>query len=513
MNGLLKRADGTLVLVASAIIVLVFYPIFLGLFKIWSLMDQAYSHGFLVFAIAIYLCWRQFRLRRFQPNPSYIGLIFTLLTATGIALARVVNVEIVQQMGLVFLFWCTVWSLLGWKAAKYFVFPVGFLYFAIPFWDYTGYALQALTVTVNRLFLSIWGIRFFVEGTYIHLSNIGTIEVATGCSGQRYLEIALTLSALYAYLNYRRAKNWLILLALGLFLGVVTNWIRVFVIIVVAYFSHMQSPLVHNHEFFGWCLFGAMLIPLFWIASRLEASVAPEIPMGVAGSPRSSMQYGFRPLLILTLLAIAIAGPSAFLSRDTKYVYSYKAMNLPSNLGNWHKLGGRLPGWSPVLKGVDQQMRGTYFFKGPLSEAKTQANQLIQVQISVYERQKQGKELIQYGNHLFDPKLWYTAEKQVPVPGVNPFRWMVLSQGLIHDRTLVAYAYYVAGHWVINPVIAKLLQGWGSITGFHIGALVAVSSECGSDDQCQSEKDNVRKLLSTQKKTFEQLLTHLNNAG
>src|SRR5690606_28122981 len=156
-----------------------------------------------------------------------------------------------------------------WKQARLLIVPIGFLYFAIPFWDYLSMPLQLITVAVNEVGFRLTDISAEIEGVFVHLPGIGTFEVAHGCSGLRYLIVGLTLTTLFGYLNYDQWSLRFILIALGLLLSLVANWIRVFIIIYAGYKTNMESSLIEDHDMFGWWVFAATLVPLFWVANTL----------------------------------------------------------------------------------------------------------------------------------------------------------------------------------------------------------------------------------------------------
>ncbi|MCC5813106.1 MAG: exosortase, partial [Ectothiorhodospiraceae bacterium] len=209
------------------------------LFNRWLRFDEAYSHGLFVLGVTGFLLYRVLRHSRFPLNPSPSGMVLAVLTALVITTADVINILIVQQVGVVFLWWTIAVAILGWHAGLRLAIPIGFLYYAVPVWDYLTRALVNAAVVVNDFLLGFMGIHFRVDGVYIQLLDVGTFEVADGCSGLRYLVVALTLSTLFSALNFSRVREWLLLHAAAIGLALLVNWVRIFVIILAGYQTDM----------------------------------------------------------------------------------------------------------------------------------------------------------------------------------------------------------------------------------------------------------------------------------
>ena len=109
------------------------------------------------------------------------------------------------------------------------------------------------------------GITAHIDGTTISLPY-GQIIIADGCSGLRYMVIALALGHMLACLNHYPTQGYWLSMALALLLGLATNWVRIFVLVLVGYYTQMKSSLVGDHETFGWLLFAAVVLPPLYFA-------------------------------------------------------------------------------------------------------------------------------------------------------------------------------------------------------------------------------------------------------
>ena len=114
------------------------------------------------------------------------------------------------------------------------------------------------------------GIPAFIEGNVVHVPA-GIFEIASGCSGLNYLVVGLALGSFYALMYLQRWSHRGVLVAVAAGLAIVSNWIRVYVLILVGHLSEMQHYLITvEHHWFGWILFLVMMAPMLLVARRLE---------------------------------------------------------------------------------------------------------------------------------------------------------------------------------------------------------------------------------------------------
>ena len=108
------------------------WPTLLRLFERWQKFDEAYSHGFLVMLISLYLCFGTWK--RVRPESGvYWPWLFLLVVATLIYLAgQFLLVEAFQQVALIPIFFSGLLVFWGWRQALPFLIPMGLLAFTLP---------------------------------------------------------------------------------------------------------------------------------------------------------------------------------------------------------------------------------------------------------------------------------------------------------------------------------------------------------------------------------------------
>ena len=159
----------------------------------------------------------------------------------------------------------------GWRSALTLIAPVLMLVFCLPLFDSLNEQLVELSSWAVGAMLHLTPFTSFISGNAIALPA-GSIVIADGCSGLRYLVIGLATANLAASMNRLSRVDHLILNLLAIVAMVGVNWLRIFAIVIVAYVTDMQSPLVRNHESFGWVIFGVGLLPVMLFARRRAAA-------------------------------------------------------------------------------------------------------------------------------------------------------------------------------------------------------------------------------------------------
>ena len=447
----------------------------------WFLFDESYSHGLLLAGVSVYLSVLAYRQRPPVPGFYPLWLLPFLLCVMVYVAGGLLLLEALQLIAIIPMLMAALAVVWGWRQLVPFLIPVGILVFTVPFWDYLAWPLQNLTVFVNDILLGWFGIEFRVDGVFVYLTNIGAFEVAHGCSGLRYLLVGMSLSAMYGQLNYQRWRNRILLFAVSIGFALLANWVRVFVIIHQGYVSNMQSPLIHNHEFFGWILFGATLLPLFWIANRLERTEqdGPNLEPGADTKRDRAYTGSMIAILILLLPGLVVSllsanarlperMPSAprFLS-DTDWAPYYQRQAM---------------GWKPVIKGADIIQNQLYFGRKGLVAGQS-PSRLADVEVYTYLKQKPGKELVQDANRLYDMELW--SVDRTSSLTVDGKEWSLLSlTSRRTDQTVsVAYGYLVGGYWRDSALTAKLAQIPAALAGRHDAHLVMVALTCDGCDR------------------------------
>ena len=102
----------------------------------WNQLEIGeYGHGYLVLAISAYLVfYNRLMLVALTPCPEYREIVAVVSARMLWLIAALVDIEMLQTVGLLLLVLSILWVLLGSQVTKILVFPVFYIGFAIPIW-------------------------------------------------------------------------------------------------------------------------------------------------------------------------------------------------------------------------------------------------------------------------------------------------------------------------------------------------------------------------------------------
>jgi len=335
----------------------------------------------------------------------------------------------------------------------------------MPFWDYISWPLQLMTVAFNQFGLGLLGIDFRIDGIYVYLTGVGAFEVAHGCSGLRYVLVGQSLALLYGELNLRTIRSRVILFLVAVGLSLFANWVRVFVIIYMGYETNMETSLIAEHDYFGWWVFAATLVPLFLLGRRLEKTPAEQEPEDRERSVevkkgRPGLNYA-APLIIS---ALSVAALLALPSNDGSIKAVPDAYDLRLDGERYGPVfSSGLEGWRPQITNPDRVYQQTLFRRADAQAGADGMPAIFYAAIHTYDFQRQGAEVIQYYNNTYDPDEWRLDDMfYLKGPDERILRGITL-QSRVNGKTIhLAYGYYVEGFWENDQLRAKLSQ----LTGF-----------------------------------------------
>ena len=447
-------------LIAFTALFLLIWPTVEGIVSRWFKFDESYSHGLLLLLVSVVLVVRT--VKRESPVTGFYPLwLFPFaLALLAYGLGDILRLQALREITVVPLLLGILAIFLGWRQVKAFIIPVGVLFFAVPVWDYLSWTLQLITVEINRLLLGFLGIDFKVEGVFVFLIGVGTFEVAHGCSGLRYLLVGQSLAALYGELNFSRLRSRIGLFLIAVVLSLMANWIRVFVIIYMGYETNMETSLIRDHDNFGWWVFAATLVPLFYIGRKLESNTIEKKAVDEGATVATNVQSQRRlwtGVLVVSVLPFVVG--AVLPSSAGQIKPSPDAFDFNLDEDRYAPLfGNRLNGWRPQIRNPDLVFTRTMFYREAASGDEGPDQQLF-VGVYSYEHQRHRAELVQYWNHIYDRSEWVPdGFFKVKSPSGIPLQGLTLrnleSGQIIH----LAYGYYVAGFWETDQLRAKLAQ-------------------------------------------------------
>jgi len=445
---------------------LIYWPSAGSLIELWTdTAKTTYTHGSIIAALTLWLVVRQREALAVLPwSPSIRASLLVLVVAVAWLVAVRASIELVHQLLLLALLWLSIWAVFGSLIALQLWRPVGYLIFAIPAWDQINSLLQAATVKAVAFLLTVSSIPAYVDGNIVHLAA-GVFEVAGGCSGIHFLIVSLALAALYGEVGNDSWKVRCRLVAIAGGLALLTNWLRVYIIIVAGYLTDMQHFLIRDgHYNFGWMLFAVMMVVFFLLARRF-APIAPREPTQSGPAPVSKSRRMGVALAIAALIAIPAWG---LLPSTAPAVSASARPTLPRVPAGWSS-ERESSSWNPVFGAADWIDRAEYA---------SPDGRRVQVFIAGYAVQGPNKELITYGNSLVGPADGAIVSDVRAAPGVAARELVVRSR---EGQSIIRYYYDIGGFRTDRGLAAQLWYGVTAIRREPGASVVASRAICAAD--------------------------------
>lgn len=241
------------------------------LMRQWAQSDESLGHAPVLFLVICGWLWscRQ-RFNQASSAPSLAGAALVGAVSISWLVVAMGDIGLLEQLLLLPMSVALAVLVAGWRSALTLIAPVSMLIFCVPVFDSFNEQLVDLSSWAVGGLLHLTPIPSFISGNAITLPS-GSLLIADGCSGLRYLVIGLAIANLAASMNSLRRLDHLMLNAIAVLVMLGVNWLRIFIIAVVAHMTDMQSPLVRNHESFGWVVFAVGLLPIMLFARQRAA--------------------------------------------------------------------------------------------------------------------------------------------------------------------------------------------------------------------------------------------------
>jgi exosortase len=259
--------------ILGILILMLYFSVVRDLVLDW-VVDENYSHGFLIPLIAAFFIWRKRdALRAVDRTSSGLGLFVFLGGLLLFLVAYIAAEYFTMRLSLLVVMGGLVLYLWGREYAKELLFPLLYLIFMIPLPYVLYYSLsfplelQASRMTV--VIVRLMGIPIIREGNILHLKDI-TLQVIDACSGLRSLISLTALSAAMAYVTQRTVLTGVILFLASVPVAIIANVLRLSATAVLATLYGEQAAHGFFHGFSGVIVFLFAVISLALIGGFLR---------------------------------------------------------------------------------------------------------------------------------------------------------------------------------------------------------------------------------------------------
>ena len=456
---------------------------------IWD-RSETYAHAWVVPPLTLWMIWRlRTQVLAITPRPALWVLLPVIGACVLWLLGELVAVHTATQFALVALLVLAVPALMGVAVARVLLFPLAFLFFAVPAGDFLTPILMQWTADVTVSALRLSGIPVYREGLLFVIPS-GTWSVVEACSGMRYLIASLMVGMLFAYLNYQSTRKRVIFTLVSLVLPILANWLRAYMIVMLGHLSNNEIATGADHLVYGWVLFGIIIMALYWIGARW----AEPSPVLAAAPPASGSWQVGRGGLVVALMALLALAPLQILRHiEAATSDAPVALALPEQLpGGWRQTSSQAPApsadWQPGYLNPSAAARLTY--RAPDAAA-------VAVYVGYYRHQNEQRKLVSSGNRLVSAEahgwnLLPGAKRNIAGPaGATPVHEsrLVQADGATagqRRQVRVWQLYWVDGGWLVSDVAAKLHGAFSRLLGQGDDSAVILLS---ADDSAPAAAD------------------------
>ena len=454
-------------LVLMTLILLLYRETALAMVGIWSRSDT-FAHAFLVPPISLWLIWRlRDRLAAIPPRPWPWALLAIAAVGAVWLLADLVVVGAAAQFALVAMLVLTVPAVLGIKVALTILFPLLFLFFAVPFGEFMLLPMMEWTADFVVGALQVTGIPVYREGLQFVIPS-GNWSVIDECSGVRYLIASFMVGTLFAYLNYRSYRRRVVFMLVALAVPIVANWLRAYIIVMMGHLSGNRLAVGVDHLLYGWVFFGVVIFIMFIVGARWSE---PDdvLPTEATGSWGVTPLAGMSPVAMMFVAAVMVALPhlALFGLRGVEGSAAEPRLELPTALSSeWTSDNARIVDWAPQFGNPSVQTRKAYV--GPVGT--------VGVYLAYYRGQSGERKLVSSQNAIvgINDRQWNrisAGRHDVATPGgrITLSTTELLgptAAGTARRPQLVVWnAYWIDGRLITSDVAAKLAGALARLRG------------------------------------------------
>lgn len=439
-----------------------FFPTFYFLSLEWFHTHEM-GHGILVWPYALYLVWK-FRdsYVDFGSNPNLLGFGGIFLAGLCWLISSITSIEKAQQLFFFSVFLSVLLALGSWRLLRALMFPLCLMLLSLEIWKLLQMPLRDLSTIATIKFIQVYGLPVLREGYSLSLPG-GRFLVEPACSGLSFFMASLLLALILTHEWSLSFKRGLILTVVAVLLAVASNWLRIFIIVLVGNSTNMESILVKEHLVFGWIVYTLTMVPFFLLVflflrkHTTQPGHSTEKPF--TETNKSHTETNRNALLVcMVLMFLPIAGNFLLKKIDHPYHFVFtQKLKANNNLRDPEHLSS----WEPQFENADEILHLRF----------SQQSTTIDIVAVYYRNQARGKELINVNNYFYRESRWRqlaSRELSVQIAGEEIKGQAEIIQRGLGDTRLLYYWYAHAERSSASTLQAKLdhllsvLSGKGS---------------------------------------------------
>lgn len=283
---------------------------------IW-LSSSVYHHGLFVAPISAWLIFRRKDWRVAAPVADYLGVAILAAAAVAQLIAQASGVDLVGHASFVIAIIGAVVATFGRALAARWAFPLAFLFFMVPFGEEATPVLQGWASAAITAALNFSGVETTRDG-FMLTTGAGRFEVAASCAGLRFLLASAMISLLIAHLAFTDWRKRAVCVAFALTAAILANWLRAYLIVLVATITERRIGVGPEHVILGWIFYSALIVGMIALARRhADRNFTPAHPAQPAAPPRQAAKAA-SPLGLMVIAAAALFSGAVFSTNDVR---------------------------------------------------------------------------------------------------------------------------------------------------------------------------------------------------
>ena len=455
--------------------ILALHPTAFEMVKTWA-TSSSYFHGFFVAPISL---WMIISKSRHQLSGGSIapGILITVLAAIVWLMGRAASVSLIEQIAFVGLLIGCCGVVFGARALRDWAFPLGFLFFMVPFGETLIPPLQSITAETVVSLLSVFSGNVSLDG-FIISTPAAVFEVAEACAGLNFLIAAMMVAAIFSYLHFKSWGKHIAFLFFAVVIALLANAVRAFLIIAIATLTKNQWAIGPDHILIGWMFYAIVLFALISVGSKYtDATSQPQSePTVVAHAPSHMLaRSAAAALIIFVTVAYGLLVIERPVNRTAPA--SLTLMNAPG----WRILPP--PGnWRASLPDADRTLAATY----------ARGETIVYVSAGYFTHERRDAQIVQYDNRAWDGDYWRKAgvtRDVVYLFGQSTQTDIAMLAGPERRRLAVVTAYWLDGQIYLKPWRMKFSQMKARLQGYNPSGgivMVAASYDLNPDEALHS---------------------------
>jgi EpsI family protein len=464
------------------ILIIAYNTTAISLYNNWIAENSLYSHGLLLLPISLYLFFQEWKLIRNQLTIKFrpiLTVVLVFLSALWL-ISETINIQITSQIFFILILTFHIYTLSGIKQGIRLSFPILILLSSVPLWSIFSEPLQTPTAISVDFLLKLTGYTSFQEGYFIHIPE-GIFEVGDTCSGLRYQIAAVTTAALYTFFYKFTLKSSIQWIVIASIIAFISNTVRIYIVVLSGHYTYMTHSLLEDHIWLGWIVFaffflGYLLILLKFEHKNSTVTATVDSPAGSTSIHNTPPITPLKMSLILFVLIIfSTTGPliNAFLVNSSND-FSFENVKLNPDIKGWNHEQETVelrPNWQTS----DLEVLARY----------SNNSGSVDLFLSTFFEQKQGKELVSDLNFPYDTNQWELVNTHKIDINLNSGQEYTLNESIVTNqykqKRIIWSLYFIGNRVTHDKLYAKMYGILNYLSGRNIQSVLIISTGIDKD--------------------------------